>query len=145
METRISNDRTGRGSRDVEEGFEEQYQTQTTTTTTSGSKERPSRMSSLKGKLLTARTLLGILSMVLAVVLIGIIGHMVGRYGDKGFVHVSLVFVLITVRSFLRWSRLLSVFVHRHGRYMDMDMAVVVVRQESLSFNTHQFILYQVS
>ncbi|KAK3386280.1 hypothetical protein B0T20DRAFT_457685 [Sordaria brevicollis] len=34
--------------------------------------------------------------MALAVALIGIIGHMVGTFGDKGFVHVSLVFVLIT-------------------------------------------------
>ncbi|KAK3347355.1 hypothetical protein B0H65DRAFT_147408 [Neurospora tetraspora] len=103
METRISQDRTG--NRDVEEGFE-QYHSQTQTTTTSGSKERQRSSSSVKGKLLTARTTLGILSIILAVAILGVVGYMVGKYGDKGFAHVSFVFVGITAISTLIWHLL---------------------------------------
>ncbi|KAK1779586.1 hypothetical protein QBC45DRAFT_132880 [Copromyces sp. CBS 386.78] len=113
METRMSQDRVG--SRDVEEGFDqpEQYhshQTQTTTTTTTsgGSKERPRRTSSssVKGKLVTARAILGISSMILAIAILGVVGYMVGKFGDKGFAHVSLVFVGITAIFTLLWHTL---------------------------------------
>ncbi|KAK3951402.1 hypothetical protein QBC32DRAFT_163441 [Pseudoneurospora amorphoporcata] len=113
METRMSQDRVGSG--DVEEGFDqhEQYhshQTQTTTTTTTsgGSKERPrgTSSSSLKGKLVTARAILGISSMILAIAILGVVGYMVGKFGDIGFAHVSLVFVGITAISTLLWHTL---------------------------------------
>lgn len=107
METRISQDRAG--SRDVEEGFEQQYHSQTHTTTTPTTTTNPSKqrqrssssLSSLRAKLFTARSILGVLSMILAVAILGVVGYMVGRYGDQGFAHVSFVFVGITVRLFL--------------------------------------------
>lgn len=102
MEKRISQDWAG--SRDVENGFEQQYHTTTTTPTTNGSKQRQrssSSLSSLKAKLFTARSILGVLSMILAVAILGVVGYMVGKYGDQGFAHVSFVFVGIMVRIFL--------------------------------------------
>ncbi|KAK3485192.1 uncharacterized protein B0T23DRAFT_432793 [Neurospora hispaniola] len=41
--------------------------------------------------------------MILAVAILGVVGYMVGKYGDQGFAHVSFVFVGITAFATLIW------------------------------------------